>query len=313
MGSTKNKVLAFLLAALMIFALAGCGGDGEDGKEEVKKTVADDTSILSMSFSAPDGFETVQREVEKTAKGKLINKGIAYTLPDDCSLTFVFTDADGKKLEDQLGKMKVERKEYNGTEWILYRSSKKTYMAFYQDGENVYGIQYRNSNEETIEDEFDKVLQTVKMTGATETTLNDFSLDKVKYNLETDVPLFSETTTVEEKPDGTLVSKKFVWKYSEDSEKISYRFGIEEHKNTTVKDVVGEKKELEEGQIGDITYSFEKSDKKTDVYDHYNYYIQQGEDVYAVQNKGVSGGLITTRSDESKKAFKKFIKAVKFE
>ena len=221
-------------------------------------------------------------------------------------------DTNGQKLEDELGEMEVERKEYNGTELIIYKSSKKTYMAFYQDGENVYGIQYRNSNEETIEDEFDKVLQTVKMTGATETTLNDFSLDKVKYNLETDVPLFSETTIVEEKPDGTLVNKKFTWKYSADSSKIVYRFGIEEHKNTTVQDVAGEKKKLEEGQIGDITYSFEKGEKKTDTFDHYNYYVQQGEDVYVVSNKGVSNGLFTSRSKESVKAFEGFIKAVSF-
>ena len=74
-----------------------------------------------------------------------------------------------------------------------------------------------------------------------------------------------------------------------------------------------EKKKLEEGQIGDITYSFEKGEKKTDTFDHYNYYVQQGEDVYVVQNKGVSNGWFTSRSDESKKAFKKFIKTVKFE
>ena len=192
MKSTK-KAFAFVLAALMLLALAGCGGDGKK-EEEAPKTVADDTSIFSMSFSAPEGFETVQREVEKTTDGKLLGKGISYIFSDGRDLAFVFTDADGKKLEDELGKMEVERKEYNGTEWILYKSGKKTYMSFYQDGEKVYGIQYRDSNEETIDDEFDKILRTVKMTGATETTLNDVSLDKVKYNLETDVPLFTETT-----------------------------------------------------------------------------------------------------------------------
>ena len=312
MKSTQ-KMYAFLLAALMLFALVSCGGDGKKKEEEVIKTVADDTAVLGMSFSAPETYETVQRDIEKDTQGKLMNKSISYKIAENSYLSFAFTIAEGRKLEDELGEMKVERKEYNGVELIIYKSSKKTYMAFYQVGDNVYGVQYRALNEETIDDEFDKILQTVKMTDATETTVNDITLDNIQYDLATDVPLYSESTSVVEKPDGTLVKKSFVWKYSEDSEKISYRFGIEQNKNTKLEDLISADKEYAEKKIGNVTYTFEKGEKKTDTYDHYNYYVQQGEDVYVVQNKGVSNGWVVSRSEESKKAFKKFINAVQFE
>lgn len=311
MKSTR-KAFAILLAVLMLFALAACTDDGVGSKKEEHKKVAEDTSILEMSFSAPEEYDTVQRSVEKTTEGKLISKGINYTLSDDRTLSLVFTDANGQKLEDELGEMEVERKEYNGTELIIYRSSKKTYMAFCQKGENVYGIQYRAASEETIEDEFEKILQTVKFTDSTETTLNDFKLDKITYNTETDVPLYSETTYITEKPDGTLIKKSFVWKYSSDSQKMDYRFGIEEQKNVKLEDVLDAKKEYQEAEIGDVTYKFEKSEDKESIYDYYNYYVQQGEDVYVVSNKGVSNGLFTSRSKESVKAFEGFINAVSF-
>lgn len=186
-------------------------------------------------------------------------------------------------------------------------------MAFYQDGENVYGIQYRASNEETIDDEFDKILQGVKFNDNTETTLNDITLDDIEYNIELDVPLYSESTNLKEKPDGTLVRKSFVWKFANDSEKkIDYRFGIEQNKNTKLEDMLKEDKKYDEKKLGEETYTFEKGEKKTDKYDHYNYYIQHGEDVYVVQNKGTSSGWFVSRSEESVKAFKTFINSVKF-
>ena len=311
MESTK-KALAFLMAVLMLFALAACGKDKEE-EQEVPKTVADDTSVLAMSFSAPEAYETVQRDVEKTTDGSLVTKTVSYTVSENVTISYAYTIADGHKLEDELGEMKVERKEYNGTELILYKSSKKTSMAFCQKGEDVYAIQYRGSDEKTIDDEFDKILRNVKMTDATETETNDFTLDKVKYTTETDVPVASEVTTLVGKPDGTVVKKAIVWKYANDTTKVLYRFGIEQHINAKLEDMKKEGKEYTEKEIAGVTYTFEKGDKKTDAYDHYNYYVQQGDDVYVVQNKGVSNGWIVSRSEESKKAFKKFINAVKFE
>ena len=117
---------------------------------------------------------------------------------------------------------------------------------------------------------------------------------------------------MEEKPDGTVVSKKFIWKYSQDSETIDYRFGIEEYKDAKLADILKEDKEYEELKIGGVTYSVEKSDKETDTYDYYNYYVQQGDNVYVIQNKGISNGWFVSRSEESKKAFETFINSVKF-
>lgn len=314
MMKKTNKLFALLLSALMLVSLAACGS-GKDGKAAAKK-LADDTAIMGVSFTAPEGYETVERTIEKTADGKLVSKSINYTLPDSGALAFAYTVAEGRDLNDELKEYeeqgKVTRKEYNGTELILYKSGKKTSMAFYQDGEDVYGVQYRASNEETVDDEFDKILQTVKYKKTTKTTLNEFTLDKVTYSLELDVPLYSESTTISAKPDGTLVKMSFVWKFGKDSEKTDYRFSIEEHKDTKLEELLKEDKEYEEKEIGGTTYTFEKGDESTDVYDHYNYYAQIGEDVYVVQNKGVSNGWLVSRSEESKKAFKTFINSVKF-
>ena len=70
----NRRILSVLLAAIMVFALAGCGG--AEGKKESQKKVADDTAVLGMSFLAPEQFETVERSVEKTTEGKLISKVI---------------------------------------------------------------------------------------------------------------------------------------------------------------------------------------------------------------------------------------------
>ena len=305
MKSTK-RIISLLLTALMLLAVVSCGDDEKTTK------VIDDTSILGMSFSAPEKFETVERAVEVSPDGKLKGKNITYMISDDSALAFAFTDAEGHVLEDELGDAEVERKEYNGTELILYKSGSKTRMAFYQSGENVYGIQYRSSDTETLDDEFDKILQTVKFTEKTETALNNTELDKVEVDTATDVALYSVSTDMEENQEGTLLSKKFIWTYSADSEKTDYRFGIEEYIDSKLEDILKEDKEYEDVKIGDVTYKVEKGDENADVYDHYNFYIQHGKNVYVIQNKGVSNGWYVTRSDESKVAFKTFINSVKF-
>lgn len=304
----NRRILSVLLAAIMVFALAGCGG--AEGKKESQKKVADDTAVLGMSFLAPEQFETVERSVEKTTEGKLISKVIMYTISDDCDVGFAYTDADGQNLEDEMKDLDIERKEYNGKELILYKSGKKNIMALYQEGEDVYAIQYRSSNEETISDELDKILQNVKITKEKTTTLNDFTLEGISYKVETDVPVYSESTSLKEKSDGTVVSKSFVWKYAKDSKKTDYRFGVELYKNMKVEEKLNEKKEYEDKKIGEVTYKVEKKEEETDIYDYY--YTQQGEDVYVISNKGVSNGWFVSRSDESKEAFKTFINNVRF-
>ena len=303
-----TKLLSAGLAALMLASLVSCGGD----EKESSKKVVEDTAVMGMSFGVPEEFKSVERTVQKSTDGKLIAKGITYEISDNCRLEFVFTIAEGRSLEDEIGDMTVDRKEYNGTSLIVYKPGKKNYMAFYQDGDNVYGIQYKSPNEDAIDDEFDKILQTVKFTDATETTLNDFTLDKIKYNTEVDIPLLTESTNIEENADGTLVCKSYSWEYSKDSEKTAYRFGIDQYINTKLEDKLKEDKEYTEAKIGDITYTFEKGDEGTDTYDHYNYYVQYGDDVYVIKNMG-TGSWFVSRSDESKAAFKGFIQAITFE
>ncbi len=304
-----KKAFSVWLAVLMLAALASCGGD----EEEAAKKVADDTGVVGMHFSAPEAYETVERAIQKTTDGKLMSKGISYTISDDKSLAYAYTIAEGRKLEDEVkDNDKIETKEYNGVNIYIYKSGKKTRMAFYQDGESVYGVQYRTASEETIDDEFDKIMQNVKFTKDTETTLNNFKLDKVKYDVKADVPMYSESTNIVEKPDGTLVSKSYSWEYGKDSEKTEYRFGIDQYVNCKLEEKLSEKKEYEEVKVGDITYTVEKSDSAADEFDHYKFYVQQGEDVYVIQNKGVSNGWLVSRSDESKAAFKTFLQSVTF-
>jgi hypothetical protein len=297
-----KKTVSLWLAAMMLVSLAACGSN----------SAVDDTSVMEMSFKSPEGYETVERSVEKNTEGKLTGKSIGYTFEDGRSVAFAFSSANGQSIEDELEQMEVERKEYNGTELVLYQSGKKTYMAFCQKGDNVYGVQYRSDNEETLADEFDKILKTVKFSDAKKTAMNDFVLDKVTYELKTDIPLYSETTNLKEKADGTVVSKSFIWKYSEDSEKVNYRFSIEQRKDTKLEDLLDEDKEYDTTEINGTTFTFAKEGEDTDALDHNSYYVERGGDVYLIQNKGVSTGWFTSRSDESKAAFKTFIQSIVF-
>lgn len=302
-----KTILSLLMAAFLLLTLAGCGKVG------IKKNPVDDTAVLGMSFSSPAGYETVERSVETGADGKVKVKNIGYTFADGRTLAFAYTIVDEGNLEDELGSLDVERKEYNGTELILYQSGKKTIMVLYQDGNKLYGVQYRAVDEETVKDEFDKILQTVRFTDAKETALNDFTLDEVTYELKTDIPLYSTTTDLKQKANGTVVSKSMIWKYSQDSEKIDYRFCIEQDKNTKLADLLKEDKEYEETEINGTKFTFAKEEENPDALNHSEYFVQLGDDAYVIQNKGVSNGWFVSRSDESKAAFKTFIRSIVFE
>ena len=51
MKTAKQKI-AFVLAMLMVVAMAGCG-KGKDKEKETKQIIADDKSVMNMTFTPP--------------------------------------------------------------------------------------------------------------------------------------------------------------------------------------------------------------------------------------------------------------------
>lgn len=182
-------------------------------------------------------------------------------------------------------------------------------MAFAQDGDRIYGIQYKAEDEEKASEEFDIILGGVKFIKTDSTVLNDFTLDDIKYEISPDAAVYSVTTSIEEKPDGTVVSKIIMWNYGKDEDNLDYRFAIRLYKNTQLKDKLNEEKEYTEKQIGDVIYTVLKTEDEDSLY---SYLVQHGEDVYEIYNAGTNGGWFVSRSDESKKAFKEFLATVHF-
>ena len=66
-------------------------------------------------------------------------------------------------------------------------------------------------------------------------------------------------------------------------------------------------------EINGTKFTFAKEEENPDALNHSEYFVQLGDDAYVIQNKGVSNGWFVSRSDESKAAFKTFIRSIVFE
>ncbi len=316
-----KKVITMLLTLILALSIVACSGSGkgsggsdsaeneENAATEAPKTLAQETTAVSLSFTPPEGYDTVNRHIEKKADGTIIDKSFMYTFADKSEIDIGYTT--GKKITDEIPQSyldKAESVEYAGKPFSVITEG-KTIMAVCQDGDAVYGIGYSFADK-LDKDAFEKLMKGISILDNDEAIETDDDLFAINYTLDKSLNQVSVSNSQTEKPDGTLVDKSLVWFFGKDKDNIDFRLMIKVYKNSTVEKELPTDYRSEQVEIGGVTY--------TAIYDTdtsespFAYYTQQGDDVYQIRNMGVSGSWSTTRSDESYKALKDLMNTVSF-
>lgn len=311
-----KKLLALLLALVMVAALAACSSgqpasDGGEGAEQVteapvSKTIADDTSVMKMSFSAPASYENVERFFEYLADGTMYEKNIHYTLADGSEITYAYANEE-QDMVAAAESQEHETAEYAGKTFLIFNYD-SAYQSFAQEGSEVFGVQYAPAEGDGKET-FDQLMGGISFTDNTETVKDDLDLGDISFTIDNALPLFGYSTSVTETPAGDLLKKSVTWKFGEDRNNIDFRFLIRVFKNSTVEEQKKADKEYEEQEINGVTYTV-LVDSGEDA--PYEYMTQHGDDVYMIRNNGSNNGLWTTRSEESDAAFEAFLNTISF-
>lgn len=318
-----KKILALLLAGLMVFALAACSGSGNDsdakdstGSEEpaateapAPQTIAEDTTAITLSFTPPESYDTVNRHLEYAADGSVVDKSFTYTLADKSEIIIGYTK--GKELTDEIPQSYLDEAEvieFAGKSFsVITRGS--TIMGVCQDNDVVYGIGWSFADD-IDRDKFDALMNGISFTDNTETVENGDDLYDIRYTFDSSLNVVSTNNNLTETHDGEAVDKSILWYCGKDKDNIDYRLLIKVFKNSTVEEQVSDYDHTGEVELGGVTYTAVYEDESKEK--AYAYYTQHGEDVYEIRNMGVSSGWSTTRSDESYEALEKLMSTVSF-
>ena len=276
-----KKILCLLLAGVMIFAISSCSGSGENsGGSEPAATealkpqkIAEDTTAVNMSFTPPEGYDTVSRHLEYAADGSVIDKSFSYKFSDKSEVMIGYSK--GKKITGEIPQRyldKAENVKYGGKSFLIVTQD-KTLMGVCQDGDVIYGIGW------SFADAVDR---------------NKFN--KIMEGIETS--------------NGEAVDKSLTWRYGKDKDNIDFRLMIQVFKNTTVEKELPKDYKTGEVEMGGIKYTAVYDTGTAEK--PFAYYTQHGSDVYQIRNMGKSGGWSVTRSDESYKALENLMKTVSF-
>lgn len=316
-----KKLLSLILALCMVCAvLAACGESSSDSQaaaptEAPAPKVADDLSVMGMSYAPPAGYTAVNRSFTKKADGTLTEKNMAYTLPDGTEVTFAMSEVDdgdmGQKLLEQFGEEKVTVRDVAGMTFYTLDYEGEIY-SIAQKGKDVYGIRCTPAAEGAdLSGVFEAALNSVSFSDSRETPVNPEGLYDARYTLSADLTVNTVYDEYEETPDGAATSKAYTWSLGRDG-KSDLRLQIRVQKNKKLADELAGI-ELDEGEtmpektFGGLTYTVRQDDKGV-----YQCYIQHGSDVYVFKNLAVSSGWFSSRSEESYTVFETFMNGVSF-
>lgn len=314
-----KKLLALVIAALMIVSLAACGssGSGQGNSAEpdapteapAPQTIAEDTCAVDMSFTPPEGYATVNRHYEYAADGSVVDKSFTYTFDDDAEVIIGYTK--GAEITDEIPQSYLDDAEiidYAGKSFSVITSG-STIMGVVQDGDVVYGIGWSFA-EEIDREAFDQLMNGIRFTDNTEAGTNGDDLFDISYTLDSSLNVVSVNNNLTETPDGETVDKSLTWYYGTDKDNVDFRIMIKVFKNSTVEEEISSYGTTGELELGGVTYTvlYESDDSEKP----FAYYTQQGSDVYQIRNMGVSSGWSTDRSDESYAALENLMSTVSF-
>lgn len=318
-----KRTIVLLLAALMILALVACGGTVKESDDTAAPAsekpvepappapakIADDSSVIGMSYIAPTGYETVDRFYEYLADGTMTQKSMTYNFENDDSLMFGYTL--GENLTDAVPQSALdgaEKKDIGGKSFYVI-SQGKSIIAAEQEGDVVYGIGY-DFAESADRAKFDEIAAGVNFADTGAPVENSDDLYNIRFKTESAGHVCKMSNTLTEKPDGTTVKKSIMWYFGADKDNVDYRFVIRVFKNSTVEEQLDPENTYDDVEINGVSYKGYKSSYD----DHYiEYFTRYGDDVYQIRNNGVSSGWFVDRSEESHTAFDAFINSVSFE
>ena len=295
-----KKIVLLLISLAMVFGLCACSGGSSDGSGKSGK-VADDTSVMGMGFALPENYETVERYCEFDREGNLIEKDITYTLTDGKTLGYAYTP--NSDLSELIDFSSMDSVEQGGKTCYFYPNGDDTYVFIPADTD-FYAIPYTGPAEELKE-----IIKSLSFTDAKETVTDDTGLGTLSYSFENEDNIYSRSVRVSErKASGTIETKSVQYYFGENEDSQEYRIFLRQYRNRKIEDILDPERNYEEREINGISYTAHISDN----YDKpYNYYTQQGNDVYQLANNGTSG-LFTSRSEESFAAFEAFLNTVSF-
>ncbi len=314
-----KRRFALLLAVIMAFSFMACASSFKPGEKlhlKPNKNISADQTVLDMSFTPPEDYVSVKRSIDRRSDGTITEKVMTYTFADGSELAFSSAkDVEEGQLEqvrDYISADKIENREIAGKSFMVFEYDELYAMC--QEGTNAYGVQFvfpesegEASEEPKTSELFDKSLEGLSFTDNTETAENAEGIDGISYTMDENLNVVSTFDVQEESKGGDLVSKSYTWRYGE-GESIDFRFSICVVKNTTVDEQLDKDKTYSQATVGDITYTVRKdSDDKI-----FEYYTQQGSDVYIIRNLGDDSNWFTTRSEESYTAFENLINSVSF-
>lgn len=307
-----KKTMALLLSVVIAVSFAACSGIIPEGK----KHISADSSVLEMSFVQPEEYVSVKRSIDRLADGSVTEKTMTYTFADGSSLAFSTSKNIEEGQIDSITKYidsdKLENREIAGKEFMVFEYDEL--YAICQEGATAYGVQFTFAeNDGTATDDaktspvFDKALEGLSFTDNTETAENEEGLDGITYTQDETLNVISVLDAHEETKEGDTVSKSYTWRYGT-GDKVDFRFVIRVMKNAQLADQLDSEKTYSEKTIGDITYTV-REDGDGNIFE---YYTQQGENVYIIKNLGDEGSWFTTRSEESYAALEKLINSISF-
>ena len=314
-----KKILALILALTLILTLAACSGSssGTDGASsgeaektaELSKSIKDDTSVPGMSFSAPEGYTFVERTIDKTGDGTLTEKNLKFYYDGDTTLSFAYGAANGKQLSELITLDGLETYDAGGVTFYFYEEG-SSLMALSQVNDILYGIEYARAEGSEDRERLDKALETVRFEEVDSVTENadEDVLGDISYQIDSTLHIASTYSADKQNLDGETVRKSKTWRFGADKDNLDFRFLIRYIKGGKVEDELPSSGNFGEETVGENTYTTRLDDDSN----AYEYYLQRGDDVYVIKNLGASSGWSTTRSDESKAAFKALIESVSF-
>lgn len=318
-----KKILAFLLAAMMVCMLAACSGSGENaGGASLNSTepeateapapakVADDNECITLKFTPPEGYDEVTRNFEYDADGEIADKSFNYTYADGAEVTIGYTR--GRQITDAVPQSYLddaEKVEYSGKSFSVITQG-KTIMAVCQDGDIIYGLGW-SFVDELDRDAFDQFANGISFIDDIDTTGNGDDLGDIRYTLDSSLNTVTVINSLTETPDGKTVDKSISWYYGADSDNLDFRLKVQLFKDTTVEEQLPEDYTNTTVELGGVSYTAVYQDETIDT--PFAYYTQHGSDVYQIRNMGVSSLWSTKRSDESYEALEKLMKTVSFE
>lgn len=303
-----KKTIAILAAALAVFvalAMVACSGGGSgsgSGSGGKQKTIAEDNSVMQMSFTMPEGTEQIDINIAYNALGTATEKDVYYTLPDDKEVAFAWMA--NQPITDLFDPETTDSIDLAG-QTAYYMTVSGMYVACVQIGQDLYAITYDGFESQ---EDIDAVLAGITFTDATDTQLYDRDIAGIGYSVDPAWGIQSCNVTVSGDAQGALEYKTVQWYFGE-GDSVDFRFIVRCYYNTTLDAVLGEDADTEEVEIGGYTYTaVTASDEEP-----YSYYIQQGDNVYLIRNNGRTSLIWTTRSDESRAAFRQFLGTVTFQ